>query len=119
MRTFLEDLPRTYKAEDGDLLRSSHEVQIDDWFYHNGIEHQAEIKVPIDKLMWCDWFLPKEKIYVEYWGLMHDKDYRESRKVKEKLYRKADLKLISIEPEDMKNLNEILRMKFKVNKSVK
>ncbi|MHC1585365.1 MAG: AAA domain-containing protein [Candidatus Syntropharchaeia archaeon] len=113
LRKFLEEKPRNYKAEDGHLLRSSDEVRIDDWFYHNGIEHQVEIKVPVNKLMYCDWFLPGEKIYVEYWGLMDKKTYKKARMIKENLYRESNLKLISIEPEDMRNLEETLRYKFK------
>jgi superfamily I DNA and/or RNA helicase len=81
--------------------------------YKNRIgEHEVEKQVPVNKLMYCDWFLPRWDIYVEYWGLMHEEWYREARKVKEKLYKRARLKLRSIEREDMTNLDENLRRIF-------
>jgi superfamily I DNA and/or RNA helicase len=114
LRNFLDERPRTWRAADGDLLRSSEEVRIDDWFHRNGIEHEVERRVPVNKLMYCDWFLSRGEIYVEYWGLMDEEWYREARRVKEDLYRQANLRLISIEREDMRNLDEILRQKFRV-----
>ena len=121
LRTFLNEMPREYNAVDTHLLRSSDEVRIDDWFHHNGIQHEVERRVPVsDRLMYCDWFLPKDPndpnsndICVEYWGLTNEEWYREARRVKERLYRQAQLDLRSIEPEDMANLNEILRYKFR------
>jgi superfamily I DNA and/or RNA helicase len=81
--------------------------------YKNRIgEHKVEKQVPVNKLMYCDWFLPKGEIYVEYWGLMHEEWYRKARRVKERLYEQAGLELRSIEQEDMKNLEENLRRIF-------
>ncbi len=115
LRNFLVERPRNCNAEDTHLLRSSDEVRIDDWFYRNRDcigEHEVERRVPVDREMYCDWFLPQRNIYVEYWGLMDEEWYRAARRVKEELYRQANLTLISIEPEDMGNLDEILRLKF-------
>jgi len=81
--------------------------------YKNRIgEHKVEKQVPVNRLMYCDWFLPKKEIYVEYWGLMHEEWYREARRVKERLYEQAGLELRSIEPEDMRNLDVNLRRIF-------
>ncbi|MBA7512440.1 Chromosome partition protein Smc [subsurface metagenome] len=104
--------PPEYTAKDKHSLRSTHEMLIDNWFNNNGIKHEVEKRVPVDKLMYCDWFLPKGEIYVEYWGLMHEEWYRKARKVKEKLYEQAGLELRSIESEDMKNLEKQLRQIF-------
>lgn len=112
LRNFLDERPRTFRAVDGDLLRSSDEVRIDDWFYRNGIEHEVERRVPVDRLRYCDWFLPRGEIYVEYWGLMDEVWYREAREVKEELYRQANLRLISIEPNDMRDLDDALGQIF-------
>ena len=114
LRTFLNEMPREYNAVDTHLLRSSDEVRIDDWFHHNGIQHEVERRVPVsNRLMYCDWYLPQWDIYVEYWGLTNEEWYREARRVRERLYRQAHLDLRSIEPEDMANLDEILRYKFR------
>ena len=111
-RDFRRDLPPEYRAKDGHLLRSSGEVSIDNWFYDNRIEHEVERRVPVGREMYCDWFLPRGEIYVEYWGLIHEDGYRERRREKEREYRQAGLRLISIEQEDMRNLDEILRQIF-------
>ncbi len=114
LRNFLEERPRTWRAADGDLLRSSDEVRIDDWFHRNEIEHEVERRVQrVDRLMYCDWFLPRGGIYVEYWGLTEEDWYREAKRVKQRLYRQHELKLISIEREDMRNLDEVLRHRFR------
>ncbi len=116
LRNFLVERPRNCNAEDTHLLRSSDEVRIDDWFYRNRDcigEHEVERRVPVDREIYCDWFLPQRNIYVEYWGLMDEEWYREARRVKEELYRQANLRLESIEPEDMGNLDEILRLRFR------
>ena len=96
LRTFLNEMPRDYNAVDTHLLRSSDEVRIDDWFHHNGIQHEVERRVPVsNRLMYCDWYLPQWDIYVEYWGLTNEEWYREARRIKERLYRQAHLDLRS------------------------
>jgi len=117
IKTFIEDKPRTFKAKDGDLLRSSYEARIDDWFCDNGIWHEVEQQLPFTDL-YCDWFIPKKDkfthdIYVEYWGLMGKKWYEEGRNAKEKLYKKHKLTLLNIEPEDMKALGDVLERKLR------
>lgn len=94
-------------------LRSTHEREIDHWFYRNGIEHEVEKRVPVNIEIYCDWYLPKGEFYVEYWGLMHEEWYREARRVKERLYKENHLRLVSIEPENMRDLDRALREKFR------
>ncbi len=103
---------RNIKCDDGDLVRSQNELQIDNWLYHNGIEHKYEEKLPLSQLLYCDWYLPKCNVYIEFWGSVHLKDEGDHRKQKEKLYKKNGLKLIDIEEEDLRNLNEILTDKI-------
>ncbi|MBE9591880.1 MAG: hypothetical protein IMF19_00220 [Proteobacteria bacterium] len=45
--------------------------------------------------------------------MTHEEWYREARRVREELYRRFNLTLVSIEPEDMRNLDEVLRYKFR------
>ena len=63
--------------------------------------------------MWCDWYLPDQEIYVEYWGMMDEAGYRRTRKRKIAEYNRLPLKLLSIEREDLDNLDETLREKFR------
>ena len=63
--------------------------------------------------MWCDWYIPDYDIYVEYWGMMEDARYQRTREEKEREYERLQLKLLSIEREDLDNLEEKLREKFR------
>jgi superfamily I DNA and/or RNA helicase len=83
MQTFLEEKPPEWKCIDGDRVRSNDETLIDNWLNHNNIKHQVEMKIPIQQLRYCDWYIPDYDIYIEFWGDVHTK-YPEARKVKEK-----------------------------------
>lgn len=111
MHRMQNDIPRTKKCVDGDLVRSIGEVLIDNWLHNNNINHQVEKKIPIPQLKYCDWYLPDYDVYVEFWGDIHTKK-PEARKIKERLYAKHNLKLLSIEQADTDNLDEILRCKL-------
>ena len=50
-----------------------------------------------------DWYLPKDKIYIEYWGF-YGKNYMKRKEEKLRLYRKGKLKLISIEDIMLKDI---------------
>lgn len=99
---------KMYKCTDGDMVRSNGEVRIDDWLSENKIEHICEKKLPISDLLYCDWYLPKYDVYIEFWGSIHFIDEGTRRRYKENLYKKNDLKLISIEDADLINLNDRL-----------
>ncbi len=63
--------------------------------------------------MWCDWYLPDQDIYVEYWGMMDDAGYQRTRTRKIEEYNRLQLKLLSIESDNLDNLDETLREKFR------
>lgn len=113
MQTMQEQIPRSKKCVDGDLVRSIGEILIDNWLHSNNIKHQVEQKIPIPQLKYCDWYLPDYDTYIEFWGDIHTK-YPEARRVKERLYQKNKLKLVSIEIADIDNLDEILKYKLKL-----
>ena len=50
-----------------------------------------------------DWYLPKYKTYIEYWGY-YGKNYMKRKDEKLNLYRKGKLKLISIEDIMLKDI---------------
>lgn len=87
----------SFKTLDGHIVRSKGELVIDDYLHRNNIEHVYEktIKVHGEPIKY-DWYLPKYKIYIEYWGY-YGKKYKKRKEEKIKLYRKGKLKLISIE----------------------
>ncbi len=67
-----------------------------------------EQKLPISHLLYCDWYLPKYNVYIEFWGSIHSIDEGAKRKYKEKVYKKNGFKLINLENDDLLNLNDRL-----------
>ena len=95
----------SFKCNDGHVVRSKGELIVDNYLYRHSIEHIYEKTIKIHgKPIKYDWYLPKYKIYIEYWGFF-GKKYLERKKEKIKLYRKGKLKLLSIEDIMFKDIN--------------
>ena len=105
----------TFKAEfrtmDGHYVRSKAEVIVDNWLYMNGFVHAYERRVPIVEELYCDFYLPKEQIYIEFWGL-EDTKYLDRKKKKLALYEQYGLKLVGLTEEDVKNIDDTLPIKL-------
>ena len=109
----------SFKCLDGHVVRSKGELVIDNHLHRLGIEHKYENTIRIRGMpIKYDWYLPKYKIYIEYWGY-HGKNYMQRKDEKLKLYRKGKLKLISIEDIMLKdiytNLEKELNIYIKKN----
>lgn len=87
-------------ANDGHLCLSMVEKEIDDYLYSNNIPHDKEVHYPNSKMR-TDWEIlnTKKKIFVEYFGLMSNKDYAEKTTNKKKLAADNNIELIDIYPE--------------------
>lgn len=108
-------IPARIKTKSGNIVRSEGEKIVDDWLFDHGIncsyekeikEFRGLIRNPIIKFY--DWSIPSKKVFIELWGSPHKENPR-NRKIKEKLYKDAGLKLISIEQEDLENLDKVLK----------
>lgn len=129
----------------GITVRSKGEAKVADFLTDNNIEYEYEreikkqgikpysiilfiltlglikIKRNNDYLL-SDFYLPKFDTYVEYWGLGQVKgevgdQYNKRKKIKEKMYKKYNIKLISVYPEDIKNLNQVFSAVLSDNKT--
>ena len=105
--------PANLRTPDGHYVRSRAELLIDDFLYKNGIVHAYERKLNIDEEMYCDFYIPSEKIYIEYWGLEENVKYAERKKIKQNLYAKYNYKLIELNDDDILNLDERLAAKLR------
>lgn len=63
--------------------------------------------------MYCDFYIPKEKIYIEFWGLEENQKYLDRKKKKLELYAKYNFKLIELNETDIENLDEKLAAKLR------
>lgn len=109
-----------YRCKDGHYVRSKGEMLIDNYLYDNNLLHSYEKKPflaeddEIDKKRTSDFYLPKGKIYIEFWGLETEK-YKDKRETKVALYKKNQYKLIELEDADIKNIEDILTVKLARN----
>ena len=83
----------------GHLCLSLPEKEIDNFLYLNGISHDKEVFYPGSKMR-TDWELlnTEKRTFVEYFGLMSNKDYAEKTAIKKKLAETNDIELIDIYP---------------------
>jgi hypothetical protein len=109
---FREKFEAKHRTKDGHFVRSRAEVIIDDTLYDYGLVHAYEKKVPIEEELYTDFYLPKEKVYIEFWGMENDPKYLERKKIKLEIYKKYDLKLIELDDNDISNLDDHLPRKL-------
>ena len=67
-----------------------------------------EKRVPIKEDVYCDFYIPKGKIYIEFWGLKDDEAYIKRKEKKIELYKKYNLNLIEIDNDKIGNLDDYL-----------
>jgi predicted nuclease of restriction endonuclease-like RecB superfamily len=122
-RKYTPERAKNFKCIDGHVVRSKGEALVDNHLSRLGIAHEYEdtIRVRGNKIKY-DWFLPKYKVYLEYWGFF-GKNYMRRKEEKLRLYRKGNLNLISIEDvmlEDIySHLEHQLKRYIKVKKNKK
>jgi len=103
----------------GETVKSRAEQRIADYFTRNGVRYEYERSAKsglIIKQTFAhpDFYLPDYAVYVEYWGLVNaSKDYRRTMKWKMAQYHKANIKFISLYPNNLENLDWVFRAKFK------
>jgi len=100
-----------HRTNDGHYVRSYSEVLIDNWLYENEHVHAYEKKVFLkknpDATLLSDFYIPNGKIYIEFFGLDNEK-YKQRKEEKIALYKNNDLKLIVLEQEHIKILDDVL-----------
>ena len=98
-------------AEDGHECLSLGEKNIDDWLYRHNIEHEKEPRYPGEGNFRADWKV--KNYFVEYWGLKGQEDYDNKILLKREITKEYNIDLIEINPDDLNNLNEILKILLK------
>jgi hypothetical protein len=109
---FRDRFPAKFRATDGHSVRSRSEMLIDNWLYMAEIVHAYERKLPVEEDVYCDFYLPAGKLYIEFWGMENDHKYAERMKVKKAVYAKYGFNIIDLNDEDVHNLDDILPAKL-------
>lgn len=99
--------PTEYRCDSGVYVRSLSELCIANWLYSNNIAFDYERAVMFgDVTAHCDFYLPKQDVYIEFWGMVNDEKYIQYKQWKELLYAENGYKLVSLYPNDLKNLRD-------------
>lgn len=116
LRDKLDKFVATHRATDGHQVRSRAEMLIDNWLYFSGIVHAYERLLPVEEELYCDFYVPAGKVYIEFWGLENDPKYNERKEKKIEIYKKYGFNLIELNDEHIKNLDDYLpKMLLKFN----
>ncbi len=102
-----KNLPQLRTA-DGHYVRSRAEMLIDNWLYTAEIVHAYERRLPIEEEVYCDFYLPNAKVYIEFWGMESDPKYVKRKEQKKRIYSDYGLSLIELNDDDIKNLDDVL-----------
>ncbi len=105
---FREKFPATHRAADGHMVRSRAEMLIDNWLYIAEIVHAYERKLPIEEDVYCDFYIPTGKVYIEFWGLENEPKYQVRKAEKKAIYERYGFNLIELGDSDVQNLDDIL-----------
>ena len=100
----------------GEVVRSRSEKVIADWFYMNGIRYVYEYPAFDRKgavISRPDFYLPDYALYVEYWGLAGTRrEYDRTTRWKTEQYRKNEVRVVSLYPGELTNLDQSLGSKL-------
>jgi len=110
--SFRDKFEAKHRTADGHYVRSKAEMLIDNWLYMSEIVHAYERKLPIEEDVYCDFYLPVGKVYIEYWGLENDDKYLQRKVLKQEIYQKYGFHLIELTDSDIQNLDDILPKKL-------
>ncbi len=96
------------RTTDGHYVHSSEEMQIDNWLYLAEIVHACERRLPIQEEVYCDFYLPAARVYIEFWRSDSSPEYQQQKTKKQRVYEQNGFKLIELTEDDIRNLDEVL-----------
>ncbi len=106
--SFRQKFPAKHRANDGHFVRSKSELLIDNWLFAAEIAHAYEKKLPIQEELYCDFYIPSGKVFIEFWGLESDAKYASRQQTKIDLYQKYKYNLIELKDDDVNNIDDCL-----------
>jgi len=110
------ELNKTIEARDGTVVQSAGERRLADWFTVHGLTYRydAKFRLIAEFQIRPDFYLPELDVYIEYWGL-DTPQYKMSMYKKQLLYQQEGKRLISVYPQDLPRLDELLSAKLRLH----
>ncbi|WP_169941505.1 helicase IV [Campylobacter sp. RM15925] len=100
-----------YKSDSGDMVKSRAELIIANWLFYRGVKFIYEKKANANQRVISDFYLVDYDVYIEFWGL-ETASYLKRKKKKIKIYKKNRLKLIEMNDDSLRDLNQFFAKEF-------
>jgi len=108
------ELNKTIEARDGTVVQSAGERRLAEWLTAHGLAYRydAKFRLIAEFQIRPDFYLPELDVYIEYWGL-DTPQYKMSMYKKQLLYQHEGKRLISVYPQDLPRLDDLLAAKLR------
>lgn len=109
--------PRDKQCSDGHYVRSQGEQLIDNWLYSNDILHVYEpaltINAKTNETLIPDFYLKKDDVYIEFWGIEDLPSYAKRKEQKITIYDRENINVIHLNQTDINNLDDVMQRELK------
>jgi len=93
---------------DGHELRSPLQTRVCDWLYVAQLAHAVRRALPVEELVYSDFYLPRGSVYIDCWEEHASASELSGRLRKRELYRLHELRHIELNERDSQQLDEVL-----------
>lgn len=90
-------------SDDGTHVRSSYGMLVSNKLSEAKLSYEYDVRLPFKRGFLTDFLVGD--VYVEVWGIVNYSPYQRRMELKKKLYKEHGVKLVSIYPQDLKNLD--------------
>ncbi len=93
---------------DGHALETLLELKVCNWLYLAQLAHAHQRALPVEELLYADFYLPSARVYIECWDEEEPPERLSLKLRKKDVYREQDLRVIEINARDAERLDEVL-----------
>jgi hypothetical protein len=93
---------------DGHALETVLELQVCNWLYLAQLAHAHGRALPIEELLYADFYLPAAGVYIECWEVEEPAERLALKLKKQDVYRELGLRIVDINARDGDRLDEVL-----------
>jgi hypothetical protein len=93
---------------DGHALETVLELQVCNWLYLAQLAHAHQRALPVEELLYADFYLPAARVYLECWQEEEPAERLSLKLKKQDVYRDMGLRVVEIKERDGDRLDEVL-----------
>jgi hypothetical protein len=93
---------------DGHALETALELRVCNWLYLAQLAHAHQRALPVEELLYADFYLPSAGVYIECWNEEEPPERLTLKLKKSEIFREQKLRLIDVNAKDAERLDEAL-----------